>query len=277
MTLQRPKDPSFCIITPTAYLNQYASLSDTHLVLAHLIDHNEQYTSFYKTLSDHGDFVIMDNGAFELGQSYEPSKLIELGYKCGANVIVLPDYPYESSAKTISAAKLWADMIKDAGFHTCFVPQSKTSDIADWIKAYEWAANSELVDMIGMSILGIPNAWNHIPAPYARVVATEVLQQLDLFADHKHHHYLGLNAGPKLEIPALIQMGALDSCDSSNPVWSGILGHEYSYNTDSFLSVSKPKKEVDFDYRLTRDVDTHRRIQHNIDLTLQLFNTDETL
>jgi hypothetical protein len=272
MTLQKPKDPSFCIITPTAYMNIYATCSETHLVLAHLVDTNEQYASFYKELSDHGDFIIMDNGAFELGESYEPSILIELANKCGARVIVLPDYPFQKSSKTINAAKEWADKIKDAGFYTMFVPQSQTGDVVDWISAYDWAANSDLIDMIGMSILGIPNAWTNIPAAYARVVATEVLQHTGIFADHKYHHYLGLNAGPKLEIPALIQLGALDSCDSSNPVWMGILGHEYSNNTDSFLSVSKVKKEVDFNYAWNKDRDMHRRILHNIDMTLDLFN-----
>ena len=60
------EDPQFCIITPTAYLHRYASQSSMHLVLAHLVDMDEEYANFY---AERGEFKIMDNGAFELGQS----------------------------------------------------------------------------------------------------------------------------------------------------------------------------------------------------------------
>jgi len=61
-----------------------------HLVLAHLVDEDKAYASFYASRKE---FKIMDNGAFELGESYDPTKLIELGTKCKADAIVLPDYP----------------------------------------------------------------------------------------------------------------------------------------------------------------------------------------
>ncbi len=153
-----------------------------------------------------------------------------------------------------------------------FVPQSEVGDWYGWVDAYSWGSWNDDVDIIGMSILGIPNALEIVPKSYARVVATSMLIQNNTFNFNKYHHYLGLNAGPALEVPPLISMKALDSCDSSNPVWMGILGHEYSENTDSFLPVKKVKKEVEFDFPLIKDTDTHRRIQHNIDLTLSLFD-----
>lgn len=266
--LARNENPQFCIITPSQYLDWYASQSSMHLVLAHIVDTDPKYGNFY-----HGrkEFKIMDNGAFELGESYKPNQLIELGHACGADAIVLPDYPGQASRRTIEAAMQLIPAIKEAGFKTMFVPQSQVGDWADWLDAYSWAAWNDNVDIIGMSILGIPNALPHIDRSYARVVATAMLQQLNSFNLNKYHHYLGLNAGPALEIPSLIRMDALDSCDSSNPVWMGILGHEYSENTDSFLPVKKVKMEVEFDYPLIKDTDTHRRIQNNIDLTLSLF------
>ena len=45
--LERNKQPQFCIITPTAYCEPYASRSSMHLVLAHLVDTDEQYADFY--------------------------------------------------------------------------------------------------------------------------------------------------------------------------------------------------------------------------------------
>lgn len=270
MTLQRNKEPQFCIIAPTAYLDTFAILSSTHLVLAHLVDEDEKYTNFYRRTGDR-NFRIMDNGAYELGESYEPSKLIDLGNKCCADAIVLPDYPFQEAQRTIDESSKLIPQVKDAGFKTMFVPQSEVGDLEDWISCYEWAANNPEIDIIGMSILGIPNALPHIPPAYARVVMTQILIDRGIFNFDKYHHYLGLNAGPALEIPSLIEMNALDSCDSSNPVWMGILGHRYSPATDSYLAVKKVKKEVDFDYPLVKDDLILDNIDHNIKMTLDLF------
>lgn len=265
-------DPQFCIIAPTAYLEAYALRSKSHLVLAHIVDKDPMYANFYKALSEseRGDRIIMDNGAFELGESYAPEKLVELGKRCGAHAIVLPDYPWKPSRLTVEAAQQWLPTIRGEGFATMFVPQSETDQLEDWVDGYMWAADNPDIDIIGMSILGIPTAIPHIPAAYARVVMTELLIDRGVFAE-KYHHYLGLNAGPALEIPPLLKAEALNSCDSSNPVWMAILGHEYSKNTDSYLAVKKVKKEVDFSFPWIKDKDTHRRIDHNLNLTLELF------
>ena len=265
--LQRAKRPQFCIITPTAYLDQYASQSSMHLVLAHLVDTDEKYADFY---AKRQEFKIMDNGAFELGESYAPDQLIRLGNRCAADAIVLPDYPFKPGQVTIEAASL-ADEVKDAGFHTMFVPQSKVGDTEDWISTYRWASANPDIDIIGMSILGIPNAMPHIPRAYARVVMTQILIDRGIFNFHKYHHYLGLNAGPNLECPPLIAMDALDSCDSSNPVWAGICGQMYTPSADSFLSTRKIDKHVDFNYPMNVSEFVHGAIQTNISMTLSLF------
>mgnify|MGYP001109758818 CR=1 FL=1 len=265
--LARNSNPQFCIITPTAYCDKFASQSSMHLVLGHLVDTDEQYADFY---ASRNEFKIMDNGAFELGESYSPSELIRLGKKCKANAIVLPDYPFQPANKTIEAGQKLMQQVKEAGFYTMFAPQSETGNLDDWIAGYEWAAKNDDIDIIGMSILGIPNAIPHIHIAYARVVMTQILIERGLFNFNKYHHYLGLNSGPGLEIPSLIKMGAMDSCDSSGPVWAGVLGHEYTRNADSLQNVSKVKAHVDFSYPLVKDQRTLERIQHNIDLTLEL-------
>lgn len=273
MTLQRNKKPQFCIITPTNYCERYASQSSMHLVLAHLIDHDEEYAAYY---AGRKEYKIMDNGAFELGESYAPDKLIELAHKCKADAIVLPDYPAQDWQRTVDAADRLIPTVVEAGFHTFFCPQSEIGDWAGLEVAYSWAADNNLIDIIGMSILTFPNALPHIPAAYARVVGTDRLIRDERFNFSKYHHYLGLNSGPGLEIPPLIRMGALDSCDSSGPVWQGILGHEYTRNTESYSPVKKIKNEVQFDFPWLQDNEVHRRIQNNINLTLELFEDVRT-
>jgi len=268
MLRRNHSNPQFCIITPTAYLEQYAAQSSMHLVLAHLVDVDKKYADFYASRSE---FKIMDNGAFELGESYDPSKLIELAHRCGADAIVLPDYPFQPAQKTIAESEKLIKPVTDAGFKTMFVPQSEVGDLEDWIRGYIWGAENPDIDIIGMSILGIPNALSHIPAAYARVVMTQLLIDRGLFNYDQYHHYLGLNAGPALEMPPLIKMGALDSCDSSGPVWAGICGQRYSKQSDSYQMTKKISKHVDFDYGMTNKADVREDIQYNIDLTLDLF------
>lgn len=273
--------PQFCSIAPINFSGLVSGRS-SHLVLAHLIDedHHEsaehkrlsrEYTAFIKEESDLGAFVMMDNSAYELKEPYAPEKLLELARKCGAHAIVLPDYPFQPSAKTIEAAEKFAPIFKAEGFKTFFVPQSKTGDIKDWIAAYTWAANNDLIDIIGISILGVPNAWAHIEPAYARVVAMQSLMENGLLAD-KHHHFLGLNAGPALEIPSLLRMGVLDTIDSSGPVWAAINGHSYTYDADSYQSVRKITNPVDFFLPLSKDLKTIERIEYNVRLTDDLFD-----
>ena len=130
------KDPQFCIIAPTSYLDEFAVRSHTHLVLAHLVDKDPRYADFYCRMSDRGDFLMMDNSAYELKEPYSPSKLVELGQRCKAHAIVLPDYPFQTAAVTMKAADQFIPDFKAAGFKTFFVPQSKRGDIEDWISAY---------------------------------------------------------------------------------------------------------------------------------------------
>lgn len=270
--LERNTTPQFCIITPTQYLQPYAILSSMHLVLAHLVDNDPQYAEFY---AGRNEFKIMDNGAFELGESYAPERLIELGKKCGADAIVLPDYPFEPAHKTVDAAARLIPEVKTAGFKTMFVPQSKTGEWQDWCDAYSWASYNSDIDIIGMSILGVANALPNIEKAFVRVVATALLQQNNNFNFMKYHHYLGLNSGPALEIPSLIRLNALDSCDSSGPVWAGICGQSYTRSADSYQLTRKISKHVDFDYPFVKDALVHQAIQNNIDLTLSLFCGDE--
>jgi hypothetical protein len=67
-------------------------------------------------------------------------------------------------------------------------------------------------------------------------------------------------------------MCALNSCDSSNPVWSGINGIRYNPTYSDWMGVQKKYlREVDFDTILTEKAHIHEAIEYNIDLTLSLF------
>lgn len=266
--------PAPCFIAPTDYLEQFASQSTSHLTLAHLVHGNEggHYVDFYRRMADRGDFMMNDNSAFELGESFAPELLIDTAKALKAQVQVLPDYPGQHPSKTIDAALANIDLYKSAGLKCFFVPQAERGDLEGWIEAYRFAANHPDIDVIGMSILGIPNALPNVDRSIARVVMVSILQDRGIFAYDKHHHFLGLNSGPKIEIGSLLKMKALDTFDSSNAVWMGILGHRYAENTDTYLSVSKVSTHVNFDQPKSKDQVILDNIQTNIDLTKKLFS-----
>lgn len=278
MSLQPLSRPSFCIIAPTAYLDQYAIQSNTHLALAHLVETDSKYADFYLQMRERGHYVMMDCSAFELGESYEPSKLVSLGKRINANAVVLPDYPGQQSRKTIDAANQYIPLFKDNDFDTFYVPQSRKGELNEWLDAYQWGALNPNVTIVGMSILGIPTSLPHIPTAYARVVITQLLIEKGIFNFNKHHHYLGLNAAPNVELPSLLKMNALTTCDSSNPVWCGVNGIKYNTLATDFMYPSKKYlRHVDFDQTM---VPQHLQdvIQHNIDITLDIFvNPDKYL
>lgn len=277
--------PQFCAIAPIAFSNLVKGRK-AHLVLAHLIDvdhaqtpmqreYSEHYLKFIQEEAQAGAFIMMDNSAYELKKPYEPSKLMDLAELCGAHAIVLPDYPFKPSSVTIEAAKAYAPVFKARGFKTFFVPQSQVGDSDDWISAYNWAANGEgkhLVDIIGISILGVPVAFNELEPAYARVVVMSLLKSTGVFNGEKHHHFLGLNAGPALEIPSLLRMGVLDTVDSSGPVWAGIQTHAYTKEADSYQTVKKLTSPVDFYMPYTKDLRAINRIVENVRLTDELFD-----
>lgn len=280
--------PEFCFIAPKQYLQEVwmTTSSSRHVVLAHLVAEELQqpkseriYTNHYRNLSESGHYIICDNSAFELGESFDPNQLIELAKEIGADALVLPDYPGQPYTKTIEAAKQWVKPFKDAGLDTFFVPQSEEGDLEGWISSFKWAAKNPYIDIIGWSILGIPNALKHrgVPKSYARVVMANILMtrpDTKELINAKYNHFLGLNSGPNLEIPTLLKMGVLNSVDSSGPVWAAINSQAYTTESDSFMSVSKEQlPPVNFD--AVRDLSDSQELEMlvtNVRMTDRLFD-----
>lgn len=259
----------FCHITPTPHLYKFVQGRSFHLLLAHLVERDENYRAFYK--HEKGS-KILDNSAFEMFQEkkpmYESSKLIEMGEATRANYIVMSDYPNEPGYKTIKAAQELAPQFKAAEFGTFFVPQSKAGDIEDYIATFAWAASSPLVDYIGMSIIGVPNAFNDLQTPVQRYTARHRMMfelenrgLLDLaYSNGKKIHFLGMTDGPN-EIE-LCQKWYIDTWDSSAAIWNGLHGVPFD-TSPTGLQYGKMKKHVDFAFE-TDDAEKIQLAKNNV-------------
>ena len=269
----------FCHISPTAYLPAFTRTNGSHLILAHLVESDPVYRDFYANLDD-GCFKIMDNSAFEMYKQgrpmYPTSKLLEMGKACNANMIVLSDYPGEPGDKTIEAAEKTASKYKKAGFQTFFVPQSKVGDFEDYMNCMSWALSSALdpeplIDRIGLSILGCPNAYgvekdNKLQRYMSRYAILEELIQRDWIYEELHHnifHCLGMVDGPK-EISLLAPYAHyIASWDSSAAVWAGLNNVRFD-NSPTGLINGKFELEVDFDASGDLTVDQITNTLYNI-------------
>lgn len=247
-------------ICPTPHLDLVKG-RPFHLTLAHLVEENETYTEFYYNESVHGATQVMDNSAFEMYKQgrdmYDSSKLVEMGRRVGADYIALSDYPAEPGSKTIEAAERMAGEVKEADFGTFFIPQSKIGDMDDLLDTYLWAAQSDLIDYIGFSILAIPNASgvekdNKLQRFVSRPIFCHDLEETDFWhmvqENRKKIHFLGMVDGPN-EIQ-FVNKGRfpIDTWDSSSAIWAGLNGIQYD-QTPTGLRTGKFELEVDFDHK----------------------------
>ena len=253
---------NFCHISPTAHLRDFCANQSHHLLLAHLIEFDQEYREWYKQKKyKNGETktYILDNSAFEMykqGREMYPSdKLIDMGKAIAADYIVMSDYPNEPGKKTIDAAIKLAPQFRDAGFGTFFVPQSEIGDIEDYISTFAWAASSPHVDYIGVSILGVPNAYgvergNKLQRFFSRWHMMQELEKRGILAladmNKKKIHFLGMVDGPN-EIQLCHPRFKIDTWDSSAAVWAGLNGISFDSSPTGMIN-GKYEEEVDFSF-----------------------------
>lgn len=251
----------FCHISPTPYLDLFAAGRSHHLVLAHLIEEDEQYAKWYANMPrDENTIMIMDNSAFEMYKQgkpmYESSKLMEMANRVRADYIVMSDYPGEPARKTIEAALQMGPHLKAYDFGTFFVPQAEVGNIEGVLESFDWASTADEVDYIGVSILTAPNMFgvekgNNLQRFLSRWKLMQLLEQrgtLEKIRENgKMIHFLGMVDGPN-EITLVSRwLDYIDTWDSSAAVWAGMCGIEFDSSPTGLIN-GKNEIEVDFDH-----------------------------
>lgn len=260
----RLKPIKFACIAPIHLLSLIPKSYDFHLLLAHLLE-DPDYVAFYKARKLAGDTLLLDNGAFEFGKPLEAEDILELIDKSGIqpDYVVAPDYPTKDWKRTVDSSLNFANKVRDHAFKVMAVPQSVVGDAEGWLEGYQALVKHMDIDMIGMSILAIPNAFQKITGTtdimINRLFATSEILNNKLQIAHytaesgpikpvtKWHHYLGL--GQPRELLLQRQLGLMDSNDSSSPVWHGVQGIKYD---DSYGGLINGKSPIPVDFHATR-------------------------
>lgn len=283
----------FCQIAPSAHLDDFCRDRPAHLLLAHLVEEDEQYRDWYKqekTLNPETVFIL-DNSAFEQyrrGLPMFPSdKLLDLAKEVKADYVVMSDYPGQPSEVTIESAQKLASTFKNAGFGTFYCPQSKVGDLNDLVRGFKWGMESPEVDYIGVSILAVPNAYgvekdNKLQRFLSRWWFLSRSDIREMFrknymqgSKRKRIHLLGMVDGPNeiLLLGDILQH--VDTWDSSAAVWAGLNGIKFDTSPTGLVN-GKFELEVDFASKFTDSTLinlAHRNIEY-IDMMLDYVHID---
>lgn len=204
----------FCIIAPTAGLERYATLSKTHLVLAHV--KNEQYKQFYKQRIQEGDNVILDNGEYEGAKQLEEFEEAIAYYE--PPTIVLPDFLHQNWEKTYDQSDTFMERFESkfgGPVSFMYVPQTTDGDLMGWIEGLYAGCDNLRIDYVGL-----PRALQTHYAPGLSMIRPKTCEFIKRHWPHLKVHALGMVKGDVNELNALRDTGC-DSCDSSAPVWRG--------------------------------------------------------
>jgi hypothetical protein len=132
-------------------------ISDYPYVLGHLLNNDRQYTEFYKEKLKIAPYSILDNSAFELGQSIPGDELYELGEEFRPTHLVLPD-KVNDYRQTMENAVEYLNNHKSDNVKYIGVCQGDTfEDIADCVDFY----TEKGIDIIALPFDLVPDS-DHI-------------------------------------------------------------------------------------------------------------------
>lgn len=258
----------FGYIAPIEYLYKVPKDENFHLILAHLLKH-KKYVNFYNKRKDMGDYILLDNSAFEFKRPIEVNEMLRLIDISGINVncLVAPDYPFQSGMKTVESAQNFVKELRNRGlnYDVMAVPQSEKGDWKGWLDCYNALTRIDGITHIGMSCLGTVNAFCTITdttdVMVNRILASLVLLQKNKYRSKIWHHYLG--AGNIKELIIQREIGIIDSVDTSSPIWSGI--NKLTYNK-KFNGFDKNENKIPVDFEIQKIVDSHKAKQINVSI-----------
>lgn len=246
------------IICPTSHLQDFASLSDFHLILPHLYKEFPAYKEFYEDRIKQGDFVLQDNSVFELEVSPSAEFLIET-----ANNI---------NASEMSTCEVLCDAVKSfqAVEHT-LLRSVQLGNKIPLLAVVQGGTFAEFIDyffklnsITELSSLGIPfdidypvffdaDNYSFIRSKTVRRVFSrwKIVDAIDLEAKKrgvniKPTHLMGLSDG--FELQKYVDIPWIRSNDSSSAFVHGSAGILY---TDRGLPCEKIPTKLDFSYSLS--------------------------
>lgn len=220
-----------CHIVPTSYIEVCNRNSFMHLLIAQEVLNNEKYREAYLDRSLKGDFLIMDNGAFEYGDAASLGDIIKATELVQARELVLPDCYLDGGVTTVRVINALKALMKykllekfKEPIYLMAVPQGKTEK--EYMKCFSEILSIDEIATIGFSYGAIGKSFEgyNLPQCLLRPMAISYLNQhFDLKNSGKDFHCLGIGGHP-IEINFLKRFGFIRSVDSSKAFVCAVKG-----------------------------------------------------
>ena len=138
------------IICPIPQLENFASCSNFHLILPHLVEKYPKYLEFYKGRSSLGDEIVLDNSIFEHGVSYDYRQMIEMAEDIGVSKMSAPEVLKDRIASRILREEFLEHYIT-SGCKVPILAVAQGQDVFEVIDSY-----FELLKIKEIPFLGLP-------------------------------------------------------------------------------------------------------------------------
>lgn len=254
----------FCTIAPTSTLERYARRGTHQLCLAQYCygssPEERAYFEWYSGRARAGDTVILDNGAYEAA-SWQPERYLQLVGELQPQVVTLPDKVGDRQethrlirdfAVACRGKTNFTTMMTRQ--HMVVVQEHPEASLLEWAHAYTELAGN-FCDWIAFPrILG-----------NRRIELIAGLQKLGLWETSRKYHAFGMNAGSLEELPKLNTLG-ITSCDSSAPVWRGLMGYHINSTSEWPDITFDPHYDIDADS--SRDITERMQLKQLADYNL---------
>jgi hypothetical protein len=213
-------------------------ISDYPYVLGHLLNQDSEYAEFYKEKLKTAPYSILDNSAFELGQSIPMEELYELGEAYKPTHLVLPDKVNDYDQTMSNAIRYLNEFTTDRLKYIGVCQGDTFEQIADCIDFYM----QRDVDIIALPFDLVPDS-DYITVRF-RFLNWWYANRFKFTGRAPKFHLLGCQNPVEFLLFKYNQKHItrfIHSLDTSSPVVNGWVGNELGPNG---LTVPKPKAKL---------------------------------
>jgi hypothetical protein len=200
-------------IAPTQFLKEFCGLTNYQLVLAQEYVRDDVMASFYRIAALFGDTIILDNGAYELGESIPLVELAKIAEDLNPKWVMLPDARFDS-VKTIHLVKEALKVFRDSPYNLMAIPQGR--DLQDILNCYQ-----RLSEFPEISGFGIYEEIGDVAKVGNRYHFCKLLEERKLVKKEYYYHMLGMEEDLVIT-RALTEFDWIGGIDSAKPVVYGL-------------------------------------------------------
>lgn len=219
------------IITPTAFLNDFATRSNYQFVLAHVYKNDPVYREFYLKRAEAGDRIIVDNGAYEFSKSVDPQDIYDTVRELNAEVCVLPDARFQMK-RTLEYTASAMERLRQTNAKLLGVPQG--SNLEEVLECYD------RLTAMGVDGYGLYEEIGEVTGLGNRTAFCQFLEDSGRVDGDKYYHLLGMEED-LTNIADLAKFLWVDGIDSCKAIVYGLSGIELTPAGTPFAYPHRPK------------------------------------